>query len=603
MLATWALIDRVIYINMDRRVDRRTETEAELERLGVPKEKIERFSAIEKAPAFLGCSLSHLSVVEKARERKLQNVLILEDDFDFHPDANLVHSRLQEFMKIYGETYNLSLLASNTFKSEPCSEIVDYIRDAQTCAGYLISGRFFDALIDCWKNAYVQLERTGNHGLYMCDMSWKQLQTGPTYVFRPRLGYQRISKSDLGQSINDYTWQLQCPMENDAMADLSAATVASKDHKLPGRLDVYSAIQQARLKGQFRQVVRLYEAYDWSKYTGEGYNFGLWDEVVISAYYVQKINLGKQAAQELLVRMPIQVYWQQIPRLQDNFKFYLDNSLNQQLMERVNDATLVSAETMGGLGNQLFQVATAMALSYDHSCRVVFEKITESASVFKPRPVYWDTLLHKVPTVHSTEYRKLSFETYTEPQRLFKPIPMQKGRALRLTGYYQTAKYFDRYREKIQELFQLPSQDTVDTLWKALPEAKNRVSLHVRRGDYTLLAHTLVTLPLLYYQRAVKHYPETTQFLIFSDDLPWCQQNFTWLPNHVFMPASSDVNEMMVMSRCDGHILANSTFSWWAAYLDPKPGTVVAPKEWFNPATQIDWSEIYLPGWKIESGL
>src|SRR5579884_957276 len=379
----WTLIDRLIYINMESRSDRRSEMEAEFQRLNVPRDKVERFKAIEKNPSFLGCSLSHLAVVKQARERKLQHVLILEDDFNFHPDATLVHSCLQTFMRRHGETYNMVLLASNTFKSEPCDEIVDYVRDAQTCAGYLISHRFFDALISCWEKAYIQLEITGNHGLYMCDMSWKHLQTGPTYVFRPRLGYQRISKSDLGQNVNDYSWQLQCPSESNAMADLSAATVASKLNPLPGRGDIYTAIQQARLKGQFGQVIRLYEAYDWSKYTGEGSDFGLWDEVMISAYYVRKLDLGKQAAQELLSRMPMRLYWSQIPRLQENFRFYQDSSLNQQLVNRVNTATVISAEAMGGLGNQLFQVATALALSYESQCRVVFEKVTESASVFK----------------------------------------------------------------------------------------------------------------------------------------------------------------------------------------------------------------------------
>ena len=159
----WSQIDRVVYINVVRRADRRAEMEAELKRLEVPPAKIECFSAIEKQPPFLGCHLSHLTVVKQARERKFQHVLIMEDDFSFHPDANLVHSHLQAFLKQYGETYNMVLLASNTFKSEPCDNLVDYVRDAQTCAGYLISSRFFDSLITCWETAYAQLEKTGNH--------------------------------------------------------------------------------------------------------------------------------------------------------------------------------------------------------------------------------------------------------------------------------------------------------------------------------------------------------------------------------------------------------------------------------------------------------
>lgn len=610
MHPTWSLIDRLVYINVPRRTDRRAEMETEFKRLDIPRDKIERFYAIERNPAFLGCSLSHLAVVKQARERKFQNVLILEDDFDFHPDASLVHSRLQDFMKTYGETYNLVLLAANTLKSESCSDTVDYVRDAQTCAGYLISHRFFDALIDCWEKAYVHLERTGNHGLYMCDMSWKQLQHGPTYVFRPRLGYQRISRSDLGQSINDYSWQLQCAAENDAMADLSAATVASKKRPIPAHAGIYHAIQAARIKDKFGQVLRLYEAYDWSNYTGEGSDFGLWDELSIAAYYLQRWDVGIKALRELLQRVDtnslihLARLHSQRNRLRMNIRFYSNPELEAAFEAFLKKPRVISAYIMGGLGNQLFQIATALALSYDYGCQAVFEQITESESSIGTRPVYWDNIFHQIKTLPRDAYQQLNFTVYPETQRPYKSIPVSPGQALCLKGYWQSAKYFDKYREKLLTLFRPPSMEPVDAIWKSLPEAKFRVSLHVRRTDQLVFSHLHTVLNMTYYRRAVEHFPSETQFLIFSDDLPWCQTNFDWLSNKHFITAPSDVTELFLMSYCDGHILACSTFSWWGAYLNPKSKTkVIAPKEWFGPAFPGDWSEIFQPEWTIISHL
>jgi FkbM family methyltransferase len=614
---TWSLIDRLVYINVPRRTDRRDEMEAEFKRLDIPREKLERFYAIERNPPFLGCSLSHLTVVKQARERKFQNVLILEDDFDFHPDASLVHSRLQEFMKTYGETYNMVLLASNTFKSEPCiggdlsgsPMIVDYVRDAQTCAGYLISARFFDALIDCWEKAYVQLERTGNHGLYMCDMSWKQLQTGPTYVFRPRLGYQRISRSDLGQSVNDYTWQLQCPAEDETMADLSAATVASKKNPIAAHAGVYQAIQVARLKDKFRQVLRLYEAYNWSGYTGEGSDFGLWDELSIAAYYLRRWDVGVNAIKELLRRVDLNSVthigrlYSQKERLKMNLQFYSNPELLPAFDALLKKSTVISAYIMGGLGNQLFQIATALALSYDYGCQAVFERITESESSIGTRPVYWETIFHQIKALPRDAYRQLNFTVYPEPQRPYKSIPVTSGQALCLKGFWQSAKYFDKYRDKLLTLFRPPSMEPIEAVWKSLPEAKFRVSLHVRRTDQLVFSHLHTVLNMTYYQRAVEYFPPDTQFLIFSDDIPWCQANFDWLPNKQFITSLSDVTELFLMSYCNGHILACSTFSWWGAYLNPKQVKVFAPKEWFGPAFPGDWSEIFQPGWTIVSHL
>src|SRR5437016_4982384 len=226
----------------------------------------------------------------------------------------------------------------------------------------------------------------------MCDMSWKQLQNGPVYVFRPRIGYQRVSPSDLGGKTNEYLWQLQCPSESDDMADQAAVTVYARKHPLPAHPDVYQAIQVARAKDKFRQVLRLYEVYDWSNYTGPGFDFGLWDELSITVYYLQRKELGDFAFRTMFQRLDYRsvehlARWHsQQKRLRENLRFHNNPTLQTEFEALTKRATVISAEVMGGLGNQLFQIATALALSYDVGCQALFERITASASSIGTRP-------------------------------------------------------------------------------------------------------------------------------------------------------------------------------------------------------------------------
>ena len=87
--------------------------------------------------------------------------------------------------------------------------------------------------------------------------------------------------------------------------------------------------------------------------------------------------------------------------------------------------------------------------------------------------------------------------------------------------------------------------------------------------------------------------------VIFSDDIKWCKNNMKWLPeNTVYM--ENDLNvDLCVMSWCNAHIIANSSFSWWAAWLRGKNGKTVAPSRWFGPKGQQDWQDIYCDEWKV----
>ena len=113
------------------------------------------------------------------------------------------------------------------------------------------------------------------------------------------------------------------------------------------------------------------------------------------------------------------------------------------------------------------------------------------------------------------------------------------------------------------------------------------VSVHVRRGDRGDALDGPDARPVLdaaYYERAVRHFGKGFRFLVFGDDPEWCRRHFTG-PDTTVVSGEPDYVDLFLMSRCRHHIIANSTFSWWGAWLNPRDDkVVVAPERWFGPA-------------------
>jgi GR25 family glycosyltransferase involved in LPS biosynthesis len=190
-------IEKIVYINLDRRPDRREEIEGELHRAGLLGE---RFSAICTSPGSIGCAQSHLAVLKEARARGYRNILVLEDDFTFlvskEECSRLVGQALQEV-----PTFDVLMFAYAINSCTPFSATLTKVQDGQTCAGYLVNQKFYDTLISTWEQSTAKLIRTGEHWNYACDHAWKTLQPGAEwYAFTMRIGKQRASFADTGMS-------------------------------------------------------------------------------------------------------------------------------------------------------------------------------------------------------------------------------------------------------------------------------------------------------------------------------------------------------------------------------------------------------------------
>lgn len=172
-----------------------------------------------------------------------------------------------------------------------------------------------------------------------------------------------------------------------------------------------------------------------------------------------------------------------------------------------------------------------------------------------------------------------------------------------LDGYWQNETYFKGLRDDILKDFTLKN-DISNEAKKYLEDIQNSqsVSLHVRRGDYVQNAHTNSvhgTCDLEYYQKAIKHIEqniENPNFYIFSDDIVWCKENFGFLENKVFVDdTKSAFDDLELMKNCKHNIIANSTFSWWGAWLNKhNEKIVVAPKVWW---VSRDYKNIACEDW------
>ncbi len=207
-------IDKIIYINLDYRTDRKKEIEEEFEKYNFPKDKIIRFSGILEKKGELGCSKSHYEVIKYARENNFKNVLILEDDFQMVVSREEFDQSLNYFFNLnFDKPWDVLMLAHNIQPGH--NKIQDYKEDkmigraifVSSASAYIVNGSYFQKLEEHWKNGVEMLEKTGAFWLYMNDVYWRHLQEKDEWFYlKKRLSIQRESYSDLNHKNVNYKY-------------------------------------------------------------------------------------------------------------------------------------------------------------------------------------------------------------------------------------------------------------------------------------------------------------------------------------------------------------------------------------------------------------
>lgn len=238
-----------------------------------------------------------------------------------------------------------------------------------------------------------------------------------------------------------------------------------------------------------------------------------------------------------------------------------------------------------GLGNMLFQIATLSSLAKDNNAIATFPNIEQ--------PEYGNystSLLDKIYTKHP------NINLINNPESPFGYHDLKYIPNSIYKGYFQSEKYFKHNRDYILNLFK--NQSLISQVQKLYPNiSNNSISLHIRRGDYVNLSelHPLQTID--YYNQAIETIGPYRNLFVFSDDIEWCKQNLTY-ENMTFVENQTDVFDLVAMSLCSNNIIANSTFSWWGAWLNENPNKVViAPKNWFGTKRNLDESNIIPETW------
>ena len=239
----------------------------------------------------------------------------------------------------------------------------------------------------------------------------------------------------------------------------------------------------------------------------------------------------------------------------------------------------------GRAGNQLFQIAATLGLAAKHNDVAVFPK-WHCSYTNKDMSVYFKNPINQ-------SYNGEPVIDYKEPHFHYSEIPYQPN--LNLVGYFQSPKYWEHCIPLIRHHFE-PSEAVSESM-KKYWRPDSTCSIHVRRGDFSGVSKSVHgdICDLAYYEKAisiVRGRVHLDAIIVFSDDIEWCKRNFptyyVFIENglsgdKIHRENKTDVEELFLMSFCNHNIISNSSFSWWAAWLNENPNKiVVAPKRWFN---------------------
>lgn len=198
-------LDKIFYINLDKRTDRREEIEKELQKYNLY-DNAERFPAIHTPEqGILGCTMSHLATIKLAKERNYKQVLIVEDDFYFIIPKEEFENELITFFesKI---PFDACMISYNIIQSVPTEyPFLQKIIEAQTASGYIIHQSLYDPLIKVLEDAIEPLRETHQHWIYANDQIWKNIQPQTNwYALTTRCGKQRDGFSDNSNRYQEY---------------------------------------------------------------------------------------------------------------------------------------------------------------------------------------------------------------------------------------------------------------------------------------------------------------------------------------------------------------------------------------------------------------
>jgi hypothetical protein len=279
---------------------------------------------------------------------------------------------------------------------------------------------------------------------------------------------------------------------------------------------------------------------------------------------------------------------------------------------------MITIELNGGLGNQLFQIFTVIAFSLKHSKSFFF--FNNYLLADKYRYTYWNTFLTALKPFLRDEnqtqlvnnafiYKELSF-TYDSN------IDNCTFENIVFAGYFQSYLYFEKYKNPIIKLLKIPDKLLMlKNKYYNIFNFHSNISMHFRIGDYKIVSHHHPILTDNYYINAINYiiqqtnntylqiiyFYETNDYNIIHERIRYFKRlypNINFIDIYSLNNELSDWEQMLMMSLCKYNIMANSTFSWWGAYLNIHPDNIICyPSYWFGTALNHDTTDLFKPSW------
>ena len=253
---------------------------------------------------------------------------------------------------------------------------------------------------------------------------------------------------------------------------------------------------------------------------------------------------------------------------------------------------------LGQLGNQMFQYAALKGIAGRHGYQYCIPKnsVVTDALGNKLRTELFDVfnLNVNIQKIETDQYLQEPSFNYSE--NFFNSCPDNVS----LWGFFQSEKYFKHIEKEIRKDFTFKMEIVEDCKNIIKDIFDDPIALHIRRGDFLINSGNHYNQSLEYYENALSKFDSDRQVVIFSDDPQWCiEQKLFESDRFIVSSGNNPYMDLYLMSQCDDFIIANSTFSWWGAWLADK-GRVIAPKKWFGPNnSHLNTKDLYPEHWEI----
>jgi hypothetical protein len=281
----------------------------------------------------------------------------------------------------------------------------------------------------------------------------------------------------------------------------------------------------------------------------------------------------------------------------------------------------------GGLGNQLFQYSFGKHLAQKLNTKVLFDiQTNKSFKDFTPRKIELTFFECQIEIVSKKDKKKMKFFSYGIMERIERTIAKKYPHYFKtyfveqatheilnsnqlkdncyFDGYWQSYKYLVPIESILHNELKLkyPLQLKMNDFLNEITNSQS-VSIHIRRSDYITIKQNFDRFGICskkYYENAIlyiKKYFADPIFYIFSDDLDWVKENFIG-SQYIFITDNKPAEDLYLMSKCKHNIIANSTFSWWGAWLNQNPEKIViAPKQWYKGKLNETLKDLIPPEW------